>query len=42
MYFFDFGDEWELNVDLINIHREAPIYLKSVIIEAKGKALTNI
>lgn len=37
-YLFDFGDEWEFEVVLINIDDETPPPLKPILIETKGKA----
>lgn len=38
IYLFDFGDEWEFNVELLEINEETPIPLKPMIIESKGKS----
>lgn len=38
LYLFDFGDEWEFNVELTEINEEAPVPLKPMIIESKGKS----
>ncbi len=37
LYLFDFGDEWKFDVELMEIDKEAPLPLKPVIIESKGK-----
>lgn len=36
LYFFDFGDELKLNVELLRIDADAPLLLKPVIVESKG------
>lgn len=38
VYLFDFGDEWEFNLELINIDEEAPLLLKPIVVEEKGKS----
>lgn len=38
LYLFDFGYEWEFNVDLVEINVETSIPLKPMIIESKGKS----
>ncbi len=38
LYLFDFGDEWKFDVVLMEIDKEAPLPLKPIIIESKGKA----
>jgi len=38
LYLFDFGDEWEFNVELLEINYESPTPLKPMIIESKGKS----
>ncbi|OOM76111.1 plasmid pRiA4b ORF-3-like protein [Clostridium puniceum] len=38
LYLFDFGDEWEFNVELVEYDAEAPVILNPMIIESKGKS----
>ncbi|OOM59766.1 plasmid pRiA4b ORF-3-like protein [Clostridium beijerinckii] len=38
LYLFDFGDEWKFNVELAEINEEAPVPLKPMIMESKGKS----
>lgn len=38
LYLFDFGDEWEFNVEIVELDNEAPVPLKPMIIESKGKS----
>lgn len=38
LYLFDFGDEWEFNIELVEYDEESPIILKPEIIESKGKS----
>ena len=38
LYLFDFGDEWEFNVELVEYDEEAPVPLKPIIIESKGNS----
>ena len=38
LYLFDFGDEWEFNLELMETDGEAPVPLKPMIIESKGKS----
>lgn len=38
LYLFDFGDQWEFNVEFVEYDKEAPVLLKPMIIESKGKS----
>lgn len=38
LYRFDFGDEWKFDVELMEVDNEAPIPIKPIIVEVKGKA----
>lgn len=38
MYLFDFGDEWEFDVELLSKDKKSILPIKSVIIEAKGES----
>lgn len=38
LYLFDFGDQWEFNVELIEFDKQAPVLLKPIIVESKGNA----
>jgi hypothetical protein len=38
LYFFDYGDSWEFDVQLLQINRDEPLLKKPEVIEEKGKA----
>ncbi|MDR3594417.1 IS1096 element passenger TnpR family protein [Clostridium sp.] len=38
LYLFDFGDEWEFDVELLEYDQEVPVPLKPMIREAKGES----
>lgn len=38
LYLFDFGDEWEFDVELLSIDKKSALPIKPVIVEAKGES----